>query len=180
LHGVVRRGGGRVTRRPRCVRITASLSDDLYSQPSIELDDVWSDADDNGDGGGDVDDGTSLLAGTDPNSNVAGGGGAKTRFRMGSGSGPDPFWGGGKTTETASFNGVYSPSDRPSAGLQTTSVDSVDSLAFHVGLVGIALLFACVHPHRSISPLPPIDGALTHPWARATLALLAGYRRFFG
>lgn len=34
------------------------------------------------------------------------------------------------------FTGVYPPDDRPSAGLQTVSVDSLDSLALHV--VGLA------------------------------------------
>ena len=33
-------------------------------------------------------------------------------------------------------------SAQPSAGLQTVSIDSLDSLALHVGFVGIALLFA--------------------------------------
>ena len=42
-----------------------------------------------------------------------------------------------------SFNGIHSPSSRPSAGLQTVSVDGLDSMAFHVSIVGLAL---CVIP----------------------------------
>lgn len=40
---------------------------------------------------------------------------------------------------TGPDKGVYPPNERPSAGYQTTAVDSVDSLAFHVSLVGAAL-----------------------------------------
>lgn len=36
--------------------------------------------------------------------------------------------------------GVYSFEQRPSAGLQTVFCDSIDSLAFHVSLIGIAIL----------------------------------------
>ena len=36
--------------------------------------------------------------------------------------------------------GIYHPSERPSAGLQTVFCDSIDSLAFHVALVGLAVL----------------------------------------
>jgi ESS family glutamate:Na+ symporter len=36
--------------------------------------------------------------------------------------------------------GVYGNNERPSAGLQTVFCDSIDSLAFHVALIGIAIL----------------------------------------
>lgn len=36
--------------------------------------------------------------------------------------------------------GVYSEENRPSAGLQTVFCDSIDSLAFHISLIGIAIL----------------------------------------
>lgn len=36
--------------------------------------------------------------------------------------------------------GIYSQSDRPSAGWQTVYCDSIDSLAWHIALVGIAIL----------------------------------------
>jgi hypothetical protein len=39
------------------------------------------------------------------------------------------------------FTGIYEPGSRPSAGEQTVAVDSLDSLAFHTSVVGMALLF---------------------------------------
>ena len=36
--------------------------------------------------------------------------------------------------------GVYNTAERPSAGVQTVFSDSIDSLAFHIALVGIAIL----------------------------------------
>ena len=42
--------------------------------------------------------------------------------------------------------GVYTHNERPSAGLQTVFCDSIDSLAFHIALIGIAILlgFGCL------------------------------------
>lgn len=37
------------------------------------------------------------------------------------------------------FTGVYKEEDRPIAGHQTVAVDAVDSLALHMGVVGIAV-----------------------------------------
>jgi ESS family glutamate:Na+ symporter len=37
-------------------------------------------------------------------------------------------------------NGIYSPDQRPSAGKQTVSADSIDSLALHLAIIGIAVL----------------------------------------
>ena len=48
---------------------------------------------------------------------------------------------GGSVQRGGDFNGVYAPEGRPSAGLQTVSVDSLDSMALHVSVVGLALLF---------------------------------------
>ena len=48
---------------------------------------------------------------------------------------------GGSVQQSTAFTGMYAPADRPSAGLQTVSVDSLDSLALHVSVVGLALLF---------------------------------------
>eukprot|EP00040_Diaphanoeca_grandis_P008846 m.46604 g.46604 ORF g.46604 m.46604 type:complete len:504 (+) comp20292_c1_seq1:233-1744(+) len=39
------------------------------------------------------------------------------------------------------FSGVFAKQDRPSAGKQTVSVDSLDSFALHISFVGAALLF---------------------------------------
>ena len=36
--------------------------------------------------------------------------------------------------------GIYSPAERPHAGLQTVFCDSIDSLAFHIALIGISIL----------------------------------------
>jgi len=36
--------------------------------------------------------------------------------------------------------GLYAVDERPSAGSQTTSADSIDSLAFHLSIIGIAIL----------------------------------------
>eukprot|EP00039_Didymoeca_costata_P009129 m.120851 g.120851 ORF g.120851 m.120851 type:complete len:539 (-) comp14373_c0_seq1:1673-3289(-) len=48
----------------------------------------------------------------------------------------------GDRSKSSNFDGIYLPNERPSAGLQTVSVDSLDNLAFHLSLVGLALLFA--------------------------------------
>ncbi len=38
------------------------------------------------------------------------------------------------------WGGFYSPDQRPVAGMQTVSADSIDSLAFHLAVIGIAVL----------------------------------------
>ena len=38
------------------------------------------------------------------------------------------------------WGGFYSPDQRPVAGMQTVSADSIDSLAFHLAIIGIAVL----------------------------------------
>ena len=40
--------------------------------------------------------------------------------------------------------GIYAQEDRPHAGLQTVFCDSIDSLAFHVALIGISILLGFV------------------------------------
>ena len=47
----------------------------------------------------------------------------------------------GSSSFDAHFNGVYKIQDRPSAGRQTTSVDALDSAAFHMCMVGAATSF---------------------------------------
>ena len=39
----------------------------------------------------------------------------------------------------SSLAGVYEPEERPSAGAQTVSAASVDTLAFHLGIIGVAV-----------------------------------------
>lgn len=43
--------------------------------------------------------------------------------------------------EAALSNGLYSPEERPEAGKQTTNPDSIETMAFHLGIIGIAVLF---------------------------------------
>ena len=47
----------------------------------------------------------------------------------------------GSKAASAKFNGVYDETERPVAGYQTVAVDAVDSMALHMGFVGLTMLF---------------------------------------
>ena len=72
----------------------------------------------------------------------------------------------------AERRGILLPEDRPSAGLQTVAADSVDSLAWHIAIVGLSVLIAW-----GLWRLVPLQGFPLFPLCMIGGVILQGLAR---